>query len=201
MLFFTNNGALIVDNESHFGDDRPPYADFINAGTLSASGISFNSFYFENSGTLSAINDLFISGDTGKFNGGSSTSGGASQFVGNNLKFNAYQLAAGGALTFYVTNSLSDGGPGSGNVFTVSDGFNLWVKPQLGDLLGTTFQDVTPATPASRITHLWAGEDRGATPAGYQNNAAIGVLTLQPQNVNSLYTFSGTAGPNGTNAM
>lgn len=198
LLDFTNNGTLSIANEGHFGDDRPVYRNLINNGTITAAGLFVDSFYYENHGSLNAANSIFMNGDTGVLSGGSSTSGNLSQFMGNNLKFNQFQLQVNrGPLVFYVTNSLSDGGAGSGNTFTVSDGFQLLVKPATGDLLGTTISDDTPSTPSVRIQHYWAGEDRGATAGGFDNNVAIGTLTFLPTSPRPLYVFTGTGAANG----
>ena len=200
LLYFTNNGGIGIISQAHFGDDRPPYLDFVNNGQILASSIAIDSGYFENNGTLSANNlivgqsgALFVRADTAKLQNGSSTSGGLSQFTCGNLKFNNYRLTVGGDLVLWVTNSLSDTGAGSGNVFQLSDGFSLLMKPQLGDLLGTTIRSVTPLITPIRINHVWAAEDRGTSTSGFKDNAAVGSLVLSSgTNVNALFTFSGT---------
>jgi hypothetical protein len=74
---------------------------------------------------------------------------------------------------------LADSGQGSGNVWTLQNGLQLNVKPAAGDLLGTTIHTIAPNF--ATVQHLWAGEDRGATAAGYVNNEAVGVLILDAQ--------------------
>jgi hypothetical protein len=52
------------------------------------------------------------------------------------------------------------------------------VKPQTGDLLGTTLQSTAPVN--AQVDHTWAGVDRGVSAAGYSNNVAVGKLVLIP---------------------
>src|SRR5204862_6437781 len=105
-------------------------------------------------------------------------SGGVTSFFARALKFDNYQLSAGRALNFTVTTSPSDSGPGSGNTFQVQDGINLRIKPQNGDLQGTTVADTAPSVPSVQITHIWAAEDRGPSAAGFSNNVSVGTLAL-----------------------
>ena len=199
LLYFTNNGTLTVPSETHFGDDRPtPYSTFINTGTINAGSIQFNSAYFENSGTLATTTGpLTMLGGSGKLENGQSSSVNDANFVCGTLKFDNYTLnSSGGGVNFTVTNALFDGGAGSGSKLTMLNGFNLWVKPTTGDLIGTTFQ--TRAPNYAEVDHDWAGDDRGAIAAGYTNNVAIGTLTLGPVGSGGpLLYFEGTAAHNG----
>ncbi len=200
---FTNHGSLFVFNEAHFGDDRPyPYLSMVNTGTIDGASIDIDSQSFENRGTLLSQFALNINADSAKLQNGNSRSGlsgasGDTTFVGKNVKFDNYQVFAAANVSFNATESLSDTGPGSGNTFTVQNGINLWIKPQLGDLLGSTVLDETPVVPSIQINHSWAGEDRGPTPAGYLNNVAVGTLQLVPQSPDPLYLFKGTGAHNG----
>lgn len=199
LLYLTNNGTMSIANEAHFGDDRAPYAALVNTatGTMAAGGLAFNSIYYENDGTIQVSSALFAQGDTGKFSGGSTISGTYMQFMGNNLKFNQHTLGSAGPLVFYITNSLSDAGAGSGNAITVEDGFQEMVKPATGDLLGTAVTTTTPQVPTYRAIHIWSGADRGPTAAGYLNNTALGSLTIATNSPNPVYFFKGTGVQNG----
>lgn len=195
---FTNNGMVQVVNLANFGPDRAPYANFVNHGVITASGISISSDYYENTGDLTAaFGGLFIQGNNGKLEGGTSLSASVSQFSGRNLKFNNYVLTAADKLIFRIRDSLSDAGPGSGNSFELQNGFLMEIKPATGDLLGTTIRSAAPLSPTIRVDHFWAGEDRGPSPAGFTNNVAIGRLVLLPQATRPLFAFSGTGARNG----
>ena len=198
VLFFTNAGYFFIYNEGHFGDDRlVPYSSFVNTntGTIDTFSLFVNSDYVQNNGALLAVNSMTLQFANAKFENGSSSSGYNTALLGNTLKFDNYSLTAGGALNFNVTGSLFDSGGEISNLFVVDHGFNLLIKPQTGDLLGTSF--ISQAPSFSYPTHTWAGEDRGASPAGYANNVAMGELVLSAIGLAPYFTFSGTGAQNG----
>jgi len=89
-----------------------------------------------------------------------------------------------GSLAFnsadYVTNK---------NIWN-AQGFNLLTPPTLASLLATS---VTNTAPAFRnVINRWAAADRGATPDGFYNNAAVGRIVLNGS-TNTLFTFQGTS--------
>jgi hypothetical protein len=98
-------------------------------------------------------------------------------------------MTIGGSLLLDVTNRLSDGGVAANNSWTVADGFNLAQRPETGDLLGTRI--ISTAAYNSLVNHAWGGEDRGISAAGFSNNAALGRLVLDGQDL-SLFRFTGT---------
>ncbi len=175
LLYFTNNGYFFILADGHFGDDRArPYSTFVNTGTVDTESLRVLSSYFQNNGSLLAVGPMFLMGGTGKLENGSSTSGGVTELLAGSVKLNNYQLTSSSAVFFMVTNSLYDAGAGSASVLNAPYGFNLLIKPQTGDLLGSTFQSTAPQF--LRVTHTWAGENRGVSAAGYSNNVAIGKL-------------------------
>jgi hypothetical protein len=204
VLFFTNNGTISIPlGEAHFGDDRPPYTAIFNAGYINAAGILLHSAYFENDGGMYASAGPMIvqAGTCSLQSGYGYSANNYAQFTAGTLLINNYFLYSGDALNLTVTNTLSDGGTGSGNTIQVQNGFNLFIKPQTGDLLGTTLQSTAPTITGETVKHVWAGEDRGPTPAGYLNNAAIGRLTLV-SNSAAVFEFKGASTkPFVTNAL
>ena len=204
LRYFTNNGVLFIPNAAHFGDDGPAnYLAFVNNGSILAGGQTIDSVNLQiNNG----LNQSFYGGfyavaQTAQLTGATINSASDIQFFANTLQISQSTLSAGDALDFTVTNSLSDGGAGSGNLFVCQNGFNLWIKPASGELLNTTINDVALGQPW--IDHVWAGQDFGATVAGYANNAAIGKLILapsvvpQPTGYEPLFAFYGVTGGNG----
>jgi hypothetical protein len=104
-------------------------------------------------------------------------------------------LNAGHSLVIFATNSLSDGGPASGNVWTAGVlGFNLTFEPPVASLLGTTITDTAPAY--ASVACQWAGRDLGPVAAGYSNNAALGRLILDGGTPASSFVFNAPAGNN-----
>ena len=192
LRYFTNNGSLFIPNSAHFGDDGPTnYLEFVNNGTIGAGDQTINSIDFQiNNGTeFAQFGNFSLTAQTGRLTGATIVSGADIQFRANTLQISQSTLSAGDALNFTVTNSLSDGGAGSGNVFVCSNGFNLWIKPATGGLLGTTINDTVLS--GAEADHVWAGQDFGATVTGYSNNAAIGKLILDAPVANSLFQFDG----------
>jgi len=207
LRYFTNNGSLTIPNSAHFGDDGPTnYLAFVNHGSISAWGQMINSHYFENDGALNTGVGCYVTISSGKFQNGQVNAGSDILFTANDLKFNQSSLqASGGALDFTVANSLADTGGGSGNYFTCDYGFNLWIKPQTGDLLGTTMRTVAPNIPYIGIYHFWAGTNCGPVNNGYSNNVALGQLVLAPQGSlvmdPPLFFFAGATGGGVTNGL
>ncbi len=207
LRYFTNNGVLTIPNGAHFGDDGPTnYLAFVNNGSISAGGQTIDSYYFENNGTLNAGDGCYVTTASGRFQNGRIISGSEIQLYANNLKFNQSSLkVSGGELDFIVTNSLADLGGGSSNSFTCDSGFNLWIKPGLGDLLGTTMTTVAPNVPRVWVYHDWAGANYGAVNSGYTNNVALGQLVLSPKgsvvSFPPTFYFLGATGGGVTNGL
>ena len=203
LLYFTNDGTLIIPNDAHFGDDGPTnYLEFVNNGTISAGSETINSVDFQqNAGGQYISGGFYLTASSGKVAESFISSGQDIRFSANTLQFsNHAELFAGGALDFAVTTNLSDAGASSGNFFTCSNGFNLSIKPVTGDLHGTTLETIAPTFDV--VNHTWAGKDLGATVAGFSNNVAIGHLTLVAGGNGSIqqepeFVFSGTGVSNG----
>jgi hypothetical protein len=194
----TNLGTISVPNTVFLGSDRPtPYRSVVNRGTLSAAGQRIRSEYFENAGTLAASGPLIFEVLSGKFEGGRSSAGGDVSLAGFDLKLHRYTNTAGGTLLLNATNSLADTGGGAAVLLSCTEGFELLRKPVLGDLLGTTLQTTAPRF--ASVAHMWSAEDRGAVPAGFQDNVGVGELILSAGAFAEL-RFRG-ATPGGTNAM
>ncbi len=202
LLYFTNNGSLDIANNAHFGDDGPTnYLAFVNNGTIIAGNQTIDSVNLQiNNGTNeSLVAGFTATAVTAVLSNATISARGDIDITAGTLLIDPSTLTANGALNFTVTN-LSDAGAGSGNVFSCNNGFNSWVKPGTGDLLGTTFQ--TTAAARVSVTHTWAGQDFGTNVAGFLNNAAIGSLVFvaggdgtshqEPQ-----FVFSGTGASNG----
>lgn len=201
LKYFTNHGTLNIPNVAHFGDDRLlPYEAFVNRGTINAYGQSISSDYCELAGNNTASGAGFnLITRSGKVEAGSITSSSDAQFYAGVLKFVQSTVETGSRLDFTVTNALFDSGGNSGNSFVCNDGFRLLLKPQTGDLLGTAVETIAPAF--AQVDHVWAGANRGATPAGFLNNTALGNLVLTPGDFEDLYPplflFAGADANNG----
>jgi hypothetical protein len=194
----TNNGLIMVANAATFGSAAKPLWDFVNHGRVVVQGCSIWSTNFENTGLIDAGPGpikLFATSATVS-NGVLNAPFNDILLSAGSLSINHQVLNAGHNLTIWATNFLSDGGAASGNYWTAGVlGFSLPFEPPIASLLGTTITDSAPAW--SSVPVLWAGQDRGASVAGYSNNAALGRLILDSSYAGS-FLF---AGPNANNAL
>ena len=88
-----------------------------------------------------------------------------------------------GALLINATNRLTDGGLSASNEWFVTSGVRVERRPvplndgeSVGDLMGTHI--ISRAGVFAQAIHVWAGADRGATVEGFEDNLALGHLTL-----------------------
>ncbi|MGA9452067.1 MAG: hypothetical protein WBW41_12080 [Verrucomicrobiia bacterium] len=202
LLYFTNNGSLVISNNAHFGDDGPTnYLVFVNNGVITAGAQAINSANLQvKSGVNEAtVGNFSATAGTAIFSNALIVAQGDIDISASNVLIDPSILTASGALNFTVTTSLSDGGIGAGNGFSCQNGFNLWTKPNTGDLWGT--QITSTAWFMDEVDHYWSGEDRGTNGYGFTNNVALGTLVLSPQQDGALYPplffFSGTGAQNG----
>ena len=192
LLYFTNNGFLVIPNDAHFGDDRAvPYTEFINSGYIDAGDQTIDSLDLQivNGINDTSVGDFSATASSIKITGptfypyytysNSIYSANDIQLSANTLLINSAALYANGALDFTVTTNLSDNGTACS--FTCYNGFNLWIKPQTGDLFGSTITSIA-SVDKEEIAHAWAGNDYGPIWAGFTNNVAIGTLVLSAQN-------------------
>ncbi len=198
----TNSGGLFTSVGGNFGSTNRPIPNLVNQGSISASAIEINATDFVNSGSVStSVGDSVIRAQNVKIEAGSLSSSANLSIRGDDVKATESTLSAGyeslnrttgitnyylGSLTLDVASRLTDGGVTASNVWTVYDGVYMVRKPAEGDLLGTTL--VSKAARFADVNHVWAGQDRGATAAGFQDNAALGRLVLDGR-LYSLYSF------------
>lgn len=193
LMYFTNQGQLLIENDGFIGTDRVPYAVIHNRGQLTAESVAFRSQYFENNGTISSTRQLAISADIGKLDGGTLDSEGDILIDGGSFKFRLGSASTRSGLYFSVTNSLSDSGADAQNSWICQDGFHVVRKPMFGDLLGTLIRTAAPRF--ADVPHTWAGENRGDTAAGFSNNLAVGRLSLDAELL-GLLSFHGVGPSN-----
>ncbi|MGE3312468.1 MAG: hypothetical protein AB7O66_21075, partial [Limisphaerales bacterium] len=205
----TNRGGLFTSVGASLGSTNRLIPNLVNNGSISATAIEINATDFMNSGSVStSVGDNVIKARNVKIEGGSLASSANLVIEGDDVKATGSTLSAGyealnfttgitnyylGALSLDVATRLTDGGVTASNVWTVYDGVSMARKPTEGDLLGTTL--ISKAARFADVSHVWAGEDRGPTAAGFENNVALGRLVLDGR-LYSLYSFrSPTANP------
>jgi len=100
-------------------------------------------------------------------------------------------ISAGGGISMSASGKLVDSGQQAINQWITHAGFNLPILPPTSDLLATYITSI--ADPSTETTHIWPGMDEGPVASGYQNNLAVGKLTLDGGEF-STFRFTG-AGP------
>ncbi len=194
LLYFTNQGGFFVENDVEMGTDRPlPYQRFENSGLVVPYSFQVRAQEFDNSGTISTVADVAIDTAAGKMDGGTIFAGGNISVSGTGMKFRNSTLNPSGTLVLSMENNLEDGGIESPNSWACGRGFEILVRPKFGNLLGTEIDLSTPRF--ANVVSLSAAENRGATVAGFSNNAAIGRLSLTAD-TSGLLTFAGVGTSN-----
>ncbi|HYG35367.1 MAG TPA: hypothetical protein VEC99_11310, partial [Clostridia bacterium] len=215
LQYFTNWGVFKTYNAVYFGGSRNqlpynnsqvdlPYEAFVNHGSITNEASLIWSKYFENSGTFDVGRGSIIlqKGATVILtNGVFDAANGDISITTASLLASNHVLNAGGSITLAATDYLDDGSLGPSGAFGVENkntwfagnGINLPVKPARASLLATMV--IASAGDNQEVVSTWAGADLGATPAGFENNAAIGRLVLQGD-LDSLFYFVGTGSAN-----
>jgi hypothetical protein len=212
----TNHGVITVPQTAMVGTDRPnPYDNYVNYGTNTAATHLIRARNIENSGSVVASSGLIsINSETMKvagvppitnvtfaFNftnfasilvtnivGAKLQSSSDIEIVANDLVMSnaVFQTGAnGGGLDLSIANRLSDSGLDAVSTWLIGGSLRLLVRPATGDLLGTHI--VASVARNSEVFHAWAGEDRGAVPGGYVNNAAVAKLTLDAGDFSTIH--------------
>lgn len=209
--YLTNWGIMTMQNVVYFGGSRSeppyngavdiPYRGFVNHGVITNMGSIIWSDYMQNDGVFDAgLGSIILQSCSyadlsgGMFN---APMGQVTIQAGTLLASNAV-IVSGAALELSLTNFVTDGGVSSAsltaNQWSAQNGFSLLNKPATGDLLATTVTNIV--APYAETLNYWAGEDRGRSVSGYQDNCAIGRLVLVA-GTNSAFHFIGTGVANG----
>ena len=124
------------------------------------------------------------------------SSSGDLQIKARDLTVSNSVLSAGasgpGRLLFTITNRLVDAGPEALNYWSASSGFEMRRLPATSSLLGTWL--ATTVAPNQNALHTWSGRDFGAVNAGFNNNLALGKLTIDVSTNNGRATFRSVSG-------
>ena len=175
-----------------------PYTAIVNNGLFSDVGSTIYSTYFANSGTFSnGAGSFNLSSQTAVLTNGSIDATLDVGITSDTLDVSGTIIDAGRSMTLQVTNRLTDGDSTNDNIWYLgsaagNNGIKLPIKPATGDLRRTTIWSEAPVS--KKVVNVWAGQDRGADPAGYTNNAAVGALILDALGAapSTLFYFTGT---------
>jgi hypothetical protein len=195
LRYLTNDGIIAVPSLGYFGSDTPaPYKRIVNHGTNVATALHFVADEFEVGGYIATARLVELADgrlvadsrpgsirmDAGvvKMQDGEVSSFYDLTLRANEVKIRNFTNRAGGRIELAVTNAFSDSGADANVLFTSGQGVALTTRPAKGSLLGTRVE-VTTAQGAA-VDCVWAGEDRGANATGFEDNAALGRLTIAP---------------------
>jgi hypothetical protein len=201
---FTNNGVLddqksinltFISHNRATGVEQP-YKSFVNTNRiLCPGGDTIWSDYVENTGQINPTNGSVIIQSTTallRSPGVITASNADISIITGTLNVTNHIVRAGRSISLSVTNALNAGT----NVWSCGDGFNWFTTTApgfTGDMLLTTITN--NAFAYANVYNYWNAQDRGASAAGYTNNAALGKLVLVG-GLNSAFTFAPVDGNN-----
>jgi hypothetical protein len=213
LRYLTNYGDIYlpltgVNSLGIFGTAGVPYGALLNFGIIEDGSSQIWADNFVNGGTFYNIGQFTLHSRTTTLAGGNSggylyAGGAVSITTGSLVLSNAY-IEADRSLTITATNQFTDTGVANGGLWYVGrysvtgDGIRvLGAPPATGgvaygnSLLGTTIEQFAPSNKI--VANVWAGADKGATPAGFTNNLAVGMFLLDSLGSpnNTRFNFSG----------
>jgi hypothetical protein len=192
LLYFTNHAQINIPEQAHFGDDRDvPYESWVNYGTNNAQDVYIRAKVMHNIGRINAEATINIDAGSAILQDGNLVAGQSLVIKAQNLKMRFQTNTVGADFILDVSGVLTDGGIGADNIIDAKRGIRLERKPTRGDLLGTEIRATVADFESQRIH--WPTEDRGASVAGFTDNAAIGRLVLFNGNL-SRFVFGGNKG-------
>lgn len=191
---FENNGFVSVERGIFLGSDRTNALEsIVNSGIMSANQNRFASKSFENTGTIiSGAGVASIDAEDILFDGGLLSADANIDIKSQTLLLNGSTITAGtnafAKITLDVESQLTDSGIDNPNLLYSTDGISILTLPTTSDLLGTTLR--SEPNRFREVIHLWPAEDKGGSAEAYENNLALGVLSLKPE-LFTLHRFSG----------
>jgi hypothetical protein len=207
----TNNGAITAFNTIFFGGQRTSpyqstgpadwYLNFVNTGNIIDQSTFIWSRFFENTGIIASGASIAVDSQVSLMTNGFFFAGADINIAGNSLFISNHVLQANGSITLSATNYLDDGTITAGcpllntnKNFWNSSGFSVTSVPGLSSLQSTTVTNIS--LNQSEVLNIWGGADKGNSPSGFENNAAIGRLILDGRDPLSLFTFQGVSANN-----
>ena len=188
LKYFTNNAMLTVPQHANFVNvENNSYVSWVNNGNIAAQDIYVKSKNISNYGLLNSQGSVVLNADSIVLQDGLIETEQSLVINSSNLKFSSQTNIIKGNIIFNISNIVTDGNIESGNYIETHGGIELRTKPKFGDMLGTEIVLQTSDYTTQHI--IWNADDKGLNTSGYENNAAIGRLTLVNAR-NSKFKFS-----------
>lgn len=198
---FTNNGRLAV-NRATFGEPALPtdrYNLIKTTGEINGTEQVYFTREFDASGSLSSQGRIRIQSEDASLSNLEVRAFGDVSLGAYNTKMLESVIETQGALFISPTNSLTDNGPDSGNLWAAVKGVHVLKKPAFGDLLGTRIELTTPRF--ALIENTWPGTIPAANVVdGFSNNLALGHLFMEIE-LSGTLSLKGIPGDGGPNAL
>ncbi len=212
LQWFTNSGFFQTFNAVYFGGSQTspysppvqvPYQAFVNNGTVTNFGSQIQANFFLNDGVFHATGgSIDLTSQTSILTNGIFLAPQSRiSITANNLQVSNHLLQALGPITLSTSYYLDDGTITAGcpdlntnKNFWTSSGFNLLKAPTYASLQSTTITNFDLGN--SLVVNTWAGADKGNSPSGFDNNAAVGRLILDGRDPGSTFSFVGASGNN-----
>lgn len=178
----TVSGILAVESTVNVGGALPwipiTLDVFRNEGVVASTAVSIGARQFELAGELYAeAGSIRISAENFVSQAGILTGGKGAIVIASNANLAGLNAQIGGEFGMVVADSLTDGGSAAPSLISAQYGVQIFGKPKISNLRGTTLEINVPSY--SRATSVWPASDLGKTPAGFTNNLGLGSLKLE----------------------
>ena len=177
VIAITNNAVLTIPGDVEMGQPDNRYKSFSNSGTNTTQNLSLFSAYFNNSGGMFVDGSMSLDSKFVSMSDSVLDVSGNFRIKSNFVKLRNATNMVGGILTLDVSDVLVDGSNNSTNLFYIGTGLESVSESSSGKLLNSQFY--LEAKSYQSIPVLWnSSEDKGPSLNGYEDNRAIGKLSL-----------------------
>lgn len=177
VISLTNNAVLTIPGDVEMGQPDNRYKSFSNSGTNTTQNLSIFTEYFNNSGGMHVDGSMSLDSKFVSMSDSVLDVSENSRIKANFVKLRNVTNTVGGILTLDVSDVLVDGSNNSTNLFYIGTGLESVSESSSGKLLNSQF--FLEAKSYKSIPVLWnSSEDKGPSLSGYENNRAIGKLSL-----------------------
>jgi len=183
-------GSVFVPGLFTIGLDRPGEMDQLTvSGALTGSSLDIMAGTVDSMGSIFAYGgQATIAADTLNVTGGDISAAFEITLAAAKANLSGGIITSSGEVIVDVSEELTDGGMADATTILTSYGIRILQLPPVARINGVTVDTAVPNF--AEAIHVWPGEDRGATRAGFDNNLSIKTLVLD-SGLFSTLTFRG----------